>query len=290
MARRRREASSLFSFSFVDILATTIGVLIFIMVLVLLNSSKRVSASGLQDQVDRTAQEARQRQEQAGKLTERAEAERKQKEAYETGTATEGAALLDRRQQEEKRNELRGAARALKSEADALKRQVQALRTQAEQTAKKIEQIKKTPDRVETKRTKVEFRVPKLRGTTKKPYTFECDNGRIYFLATYQGGINTRNYSKTSLGIAVLLKRKNDAIGETLSGALAQNSHFMGQVRGMSTGRHFANLIVRPSGFGVFRGIRKAMWRRGYDINWRAYSAGESLIVGTGGGGGHQVQ
>jgi len=282
MPRRRQSETSLFNFSFVDILATTIGVIIFILVLVLINAADRLSPDKLQRTLRETEEASEENRRRAKELRDRAAAERRRLE--ESKTSPERRQLAEKAVEGERKKKER-----LDSEQKELKDRAGKLERELDNLQKELEQFAKSAKEVDRSRSKVEFRVPRLRTTSKEPYTFECDGGRIYFLATFRGGINEKNYNVQSLGFAAIITRKSGAKGDRKDAVGDRDSLFMKAVRRMKKAGHFGNFVVRPDGFDVFRAARKLLWDRGFDVNWAPLGEKEKIIAG-GGGGSHSVQ
>lgn len=285
MARTRREPVSLFNFSFVDILATTIGVIIFIMVMVILNATDRISADHLKEQVDQLQEQVKERQkalQEWSRQTADDIASRKRYQQITQSKADEAAKGL--RKLKERQKALEAEARTLDTRAETLRGEVSEMKKHASDAAADLRK------RSRRKRVEVNFRVPRLRSTRKKPVVFECDRDKIY-LMVFNYKLNERNYSATALWNAALIKRKSRALGETPSRAMMPRSRFRSTLRRASRNTYFINFIVRDNAFGSFRKLRDYVWKKGYDYNWRAHKATASLIAGTGGGGGgEQVQ
>jgi len=270
VARVRRESVSIFNFSFVDILATTIGVLIFVMVMVLLNATGRISAEGLKAQVEHLRGQAREHQGAVKEWDKKAKEEEARRRGYQAAATTAAAAAqaADKHLKYQKRQaqKLAGEARQLGQKAAALRGTVAALKDRARRLANQ-------------NREEVPFRIPRQRATTKRPVYFECAGGRVYLLA-FGGRLEDKNYSAKSLLDATLITRKKSAVGETIAGARGRGSSFVATLNRASKRTHFAHFIVREDSFDLFRQLRGLLWERRYEYNWQAFRADENIISG----------
>jgi hypothetical protein len=129
-----------------------------------------------------------------------------------------------------------------------------------------------------------------LRETDKTAVAFECADNKVYLFGEKQR-LNEDDYSASALvpGVA-LVSRKARAHGETLQEALQVNSRFQRALSRNPAQRYYAAFIVRANSYAVYRQLRDAMWKRGYDVNWEARGNDESILIGGGGGGRSHVQ
>ena len=285
MARARAEELTLFNFSFVDILATTIGVIVFIMVMVLINVTNRVSADEIVEQFEeiqaQIAKHLAAVDDSAKKLGEDEAARRKRNEAV---TAAEGQIQKLKKQlgyERIKKQTLLAAQQQERRKAATLKATKRALEGRAAHLAEQIAQRKKKP------REEVAFRVPRERRTTKQALVFECVGGRAYLV--FDGKFNTTNYNVKDQRASWIINRKAQARGELPAAARRQGSAFVKALNRANRRTHFVLFIVRPDSFEALRELRKLLWARGYDYNWQALSARVTHLVISKTGGGAKV-
>jgi len=278
--RGGKEPVSLFNFSFVDILATTIGVIVFIMVLVLLNVATATVPEGTQKKLDDAQQKAKDLQQQADEWEQKADRQRAENLEKQGDEALKAARrdLLDKRQGQK---DLRRKVGEALDGTNALEQEVAKVRGEAEQLANAKPK--------EPKRAEVEFRIPLLKKTEKLPVLFECDGGKVYHMA-FEGDLNEGNYSGMNLGQAVIVSRDDGATGDTIKAASGRNSEFMRTLKRMDKRKHFAQFFVRPDSYELYRDLRSYMWRKGYETNWRAYGKDEQFVFGVGAPTGGAVQ
>lgn len=282
MARSRDIA--IFNFSFLDIMATTIGVMIFIMVMVFISVSPEQALEALEQRIDearpqaadaeRKAQEAAQRAErQQGQAQKQRERVRQMERSSETFTA--------RRRDDNKK--LRAKINALeqklaKAESDAAKA--------AERTEALKNQIKQSRQGARQEATNVEFRVPLERETTKRSTYFECDGAEVYLLSLKQS--LSDNYTAKPLnvggGSVALITRKGSAKGESLRVAMRSRSSFRRTLARLDSGKDCVQFLVRPDSFSAFRGLRKRLWAKGIDVNWFPLKQDQLIMSASGSG------
>ena len=269
MARARAEELTLFNFSFVDILATTIGVIVFIMVMVLLNVTNRVSADELIEQFKKIqAQIAKHLaavDDSATKLGEDEAARRKHNDALRAAEGQIQKLEEQRGYERIKKQTLLAAQQQERRDAATRKATKRGLERRLPYLAEQIEQRKKKH------REEVQFRVPRERRTTKQALVFECAGGRAYL--TFDGKFNTANYNVKDQRASWVISRKAQAHGEPPAAARRQGSAFMKALNRANRRAHFVLLIVRPDSFEALRELRKLLWARGYDYNWKPLSA-----------------
>jgi len=288
MARLRREGTTLFSFSFVDILATTIGVVIFIMVMALLNISDAISSDEIEDRVAEMEKAVEESRATAEEWRKKARVARKEQEEYEAAAraadqeiAALRAARANARRARERRRGLLNRIEELKRRATTLAEEIKGIREQAGRLARVVEEGAK-------RRTEVAYRVPRARRTTKKPVLFECVGGRVYLMAfeqrLYEGNYR---FSRILIGrgaYASVVTRRASARGESLARALSGSSRFMRTFRRTNPRTHFVDFVVRDDSFELFRGLRDAVVRKGYRYNWTPLKKDTKIVAGPGGG------
>ena len=256
-------------------MATTVGVIIFIMVLALIDASSRVSPDEIKARAERIAAEIDDVTRQEADWNDRTQAELDRAEGYAGDVRTREKAAADAlNQNEEDQQRLRGVLRGMDQKIGEL---AQAL----DDLEKAVASIEAQPPVPEEGTKIVKFRVPRLRPTKKEAIVFECYEGKIYVLAA-DGRLNEANYSLHGIGNVGVVSRREDARGETFEEALRKGSRFRRAFGHMKRSTHYADFLVRADSFEAFRRVREALWGRGCDINWRAFAMDETFMVGSG--------
>ena len=278
MPRRRSRNVAVFNFSFVDILATTVGVIIFIMTMVLLNATDRISADGIKEQVPQHQAQSTEQRRIAKRFARLAAKERQTALRYAQPTGTDANAAQQRLESERK------GKQRLVNEQRRLGREQAALRAATATATKRVAQLTaQARQHPSHKRQEVMFRIPREHPTTKAPIVFECTGGRVYMLAL-AGRLHTRNYTAEALGNKRRITRKPNAAGEPTVRAQRPNSQFFAAMKAAPSTTHYVLLLVRPDSFTTFRRLRAALRQRGYHYNWQAMDTREDIIVGGHGG------
>jgi hypothetical protein len=279
--RRAKEQQELFNFSFVDILATTIGVLIFIMVMVILNSANRVTADDVKDKTQQTAQENEGLKEKLGKIKNAIKDERKTggklTKAMSEGIAS--FAVIDRNVQEKQKEKLTGQKKDIEKRIKELEGVAAAKQGELDAVRADTARPKVPP------REPIVFRVPEERETDKEPIAFECDGDNVYIMVS-QGNFNKRNYTANNFGPLLMITRNENAIGESFKQASRADSEFRKTLDSCDKNKHYALFIVRQNGFSLFRKVREILWAQGWESTWEAMKDGAPIVVPTSGGGG----
>lgn len=278
MPIRRRAPVGIFNFSFVDILATTIGVIIFIMVLALLNSSARFSVDKLKAAFDRAQEEMSRQEREVASLGERIRQEAATREALRRGAEE---ATKDLKAQEIKGEELRNERSMLLAKKEELSGRLEREEGRRKEVEGLLAQV------VPPAREEVPFRLPLERETTKKPVLFECDGDRVY-LTVLKFELNKDDYGIQPIPMAgaAFVTRHRDARGEAIDDAINDRSRFRGTLRQAWWNECYLVFLVRSDSFKSFRRLRQFVWDMGYDVNWEPMEKGAPMVFGTSGGGG----
>jgi hypothetical protein len=279
--RRKRQETDLFNFSFVDILATTVGVLIFIMVLVILNSTDRVPSDAPKKDAEDAAAEAAALTAKIDGLKGKTDELNNSTAAYQA-TANAADTLAGQLAGQQATNTSLTASNAtLTGQRDALGAEVRGLLDDVMQL---VDTNEAANNAAAANRRTIPFRIPEQRATTKTPVIFECENGQVFHLA-FEGVLNDNAYNIQDLLGTQLITRKPGASGETFAQAKGKSSAFRQVFAKMDKNRNFVQFFVRPDGFDLFLKLRETLWNAGYEINWHAFDKGESILGGGGGGG-----
>jgi hypothetical protein len=287
MARRRRAELSIFNFAFIDILATTIGVIMFIMVTAMLSSSARISGADLNKQSDRAHDDL------IAALPEASLATRDLAGARVIGEAA-------REMLEKARHEVSGCAGELEELSGQLAKvegktmelidRKNAGRAALGKLEEQVAENELALAKQKPQKEKVDFRLPVERETKKKPIFFECDDGKVFYLGC-DGEVDESAYSVTGLGGFGILQRLDTAKGETFDAAQKQGSLFRKAFTERPKKDFYVHFLVRSDSFGIYRKLRQGLWEGGFELNWEVFDAeGTSYIVGGGGGEGGKVQ
>lgn len=276
--RTKRQDPDIFSFSFVDILATTIGVLVFIMVLALLDVARRVSPDQFR---------------QAAMRSERVAVEKQQERQRWREKTREILPLVKRYEEAVRQNGLAPAGddlKRLRRESTRLREQNARLEDQRRELQRQIQDdadgMTRLAHQAEEERTWVRapFRVPEERETQKRPVAFECGGRKVYFMGI-AGELDSAAYTRRGIAGFAFAERTHKARGESSEEAGKTASRFSYVLSRMNPDEHYGLFFVREDSFRLFRDLRRRMWERGLDTNWQPLTKRQKILLGEGKGG-----
>ncbi len=262
----------MFNFSFVDILATTIGVLIFIMVLVIINSVNRVTTD---DVTQQTQQDEDKIGELRSKLMKLLAAIKQIEAQLGNDQNVKTSPKLDFNAEKKKYDELKKQKDELKKKVADLSAALQKYLNRFAQKEQEFQNVQNLPG---IKKTKVIFRVPEERRTTKKPILFECADNRIHFLAG-GGNFNKKTYTVTSSPQLLIISRKKRAKGFSYRQIMSPRSNFTASINKFSPKNYYAIFLVRPDSYKFYRKIRSLFWNRHWDCIWEGQLPGKTFLI-----------
>jgi hypothetical protein len=285
-----RRQVDLFNFSFLDILACVIGLLIFILTIVVVSGGGSKTAQGayavaaadheLQDQrfVAHLASERRAKLEElldqrASDAVDPVGAARSVQGETELlrNQAKQLVAARARGQQDlaAMQQELQNVERAAAVSAAA----VGAL-TESQQLDAQTEEFKSKADRIRQQNVKTEtvtYYIPRMRETQRFPVWLEIAGDRLWSL-------KSPSYTQIPLpDRAVMYRRLPDAEGirvgkdDTVLSSEATAS--------FDPGTTVLSVVVRPDGYVAFRTLREQAREKGYAINWIPLTADEPIVL-----------
>jgi hypothetical protein len=271
---------SIFNFAFLDIVAATIGVLLFVMALGLINSTGSIVTRGLDAELSNTVTQTQAALANSSQWANAAAALSSAITNILTGGSLVTTALTNALEQQLILSQQLASAQAACSNTVLT---VTILSNQI--TAAERRPVE------EPRRTTISYRVPRLRETDKESIDFECDHGRVYLFAE-KNRLNEDDYNKEIIGIAsggghivASVTRRPAARGETYDEATRANSAFQRILARNPAQRYYVSFKVRSNSYPFYRRLRDALWSRGYEVNWRAYENDERINIGIGGTG-----
>lgn len=262
--RARDSQIGFFHFSFLDILACTVGVLIFMIAIIVLHtlgmsappplrkelSKLRAAVSALQKQISQKEAEL---------------AERKRR----VDAISKFAWLL--RSYDEKSAE---KAR-IEAQLAELERRTRVLEQKIKQDRQLLMRLQaQTAEKPKIRQKSIRISTPVERRSSKRPVYFECDGGRVN---PFFGRYIRKYYSVTQVGQRALVARRR--AGETLAEARDSASDWAAELARLDPSKQYVAFIVRPSGFEIFLKLRSVLRRRGIDVGWEPVEAGVSVVV-----------
>lgn len=286
----RRRDVDLFNFSFLDILACVIGLLIFILTIVV------VSGGG-----SKTAQAARD-------VT--AADRRLQDEQFAAKLASERRATLETMLNRRASDALdpAGAARTVKSETELLHHEADAMSAAKLRAEQDLAAMRTEVDKIEhaagidpavvaaeaesqqltaeserlhaqaaqihqgkVKDTDIAYYVPHLRETDRFPVWLEVVGNRVW-------SVQSDGYLQIpQLDGGVQFRRRASAVGIRVGDGT--NPFAFDLLTRLDPGSVVLSIAVRPDGFAAFRQLREQAWKRGYSVNWIPLGQEEPLVL-----------
>jgi len=249
-----------FHFSFLDILACTVGVLVFMIAVIIMHTlgmtapaPLRTELSGLNLDVSKLNAELE---------TLRAEAGRNQ----QAREAVENIEKLKRRLSQQK--ELEQSVAKFAAQLDSLK---------LDQERHEDELIRLralVPSDFRISRHEIELGTPVQRVSDKRALYFECENERVNpFFGRY-----VRKYyvTKTVGENSIVIRRRP---GETFEETKAESSDWQAEINRIEPQKEYVAFIVRPSGFEIYLKLRRILTKKGIDEAWEPLETGTINMV-----------
>lgn len=290
LSTRRRQVD-LFNFSFLDILACVIGLLIFILTVVVISGG----GPSLARKQYRLAS-AEHRLHDAQVAAQLAGERRARTEALLHGRAMEALAP------QAAAESIRAQTSVLKAEADSLRLAISGLRTRRSSTDAeidrlsaqraidtKIAELDRRTHRIEEQasntmreaqkiheskvtRKEVQYHIPHLRPTQRRPLFVEVSGDRMWCLAS-------ADYEQTHLNLlSTRYDRRQNALGVevfAVTAGLVQPQ----PIAASAPEGVVITIAVRPDGFAAFRHLRQWAWSKGFSVNWVLLETDEPIVL-----------
>jgi type II secretory pathway pseudopilin PulG len=280
-SRRSREVD-LFNFSFLDILACVIGLLIFILSIVVVSgggSRSRQTAGRLanaEHQLQR-AQEAAQRQAERRQVAELTLKE--QSKDFADPKAAAAAVRADIGLLEDETAHLDAATLSEQNKTESLSRALQAmgqtpvidpaasaiqdeLRRLDEETADLRNRAADERRKAQANVRQVQFYVPHLREVNRRTVWVEISGDRIYCLFS-------DDYREVPLGEeSTTFIRRAGATGTLVSDMVVGKADTPFLLLSASPDDTVLEVALHPDGYEAFRALRKWAWDKGFSVNW----------------------
>ncbi len=290
LSKRRRQVD-LFNFSFLDILACVIGLLIFILTVTVISGGGSSSArksnqlAGAEHRLHdaqvaaRLAGERRARTEALlqGRATEAlapqaaADSIRAQTRAFqeEAGSLTRAiSGLSTRRTSIEAEVSRLYAQHVIDTRIADLDRRTILLEGQTTKTAREAQKIQES----KTVRKEVQYHIPHLRPTQRRPVFVEVSGDRMWRLAS-------ADYEQTRANLlSTRYDRRPDARGFAVS-AVTDGLVRPQLIVASAPEDTVITVAVRPDGFAAFRDLRQWAWSKGFSVNWVLLESDEPIVL-----------
>jgi hypothetical protein len=289
----------IFNFSFLDILACVIGLLIFILTVVVISgginsAARKTGPNSAVHDLEVKTRTARQFADAAA--SHRREAE--QRLSQMAGDIDSSPTPLDAPGRvvalSAEVNQLQHILADYQQEKDQLKQKLTDLDS-ALYARNRLATLQQETDRLEkttadmqartkdvaaaaAKAQSISYYVPRLRPTDKMQSWLEISNGRVWRL-------NSDDYLRIKSGMRLSYTRSALAAGTTVESILKVKTLPMEDGREkLPANQVVITCIVRPDAYEDFRRLRDLAWSKGYSVHWIPFDKDEEIILTLGGG------
>ena len=281
--RSQRREIELFNFSFLDILACVIGLLIFVLTIVVISgggSEKAQRASDVSDaehQLERTSTEAQMSEDRLHRdeqlLNERshiledpqgaADLLRDQIRAIqaETSEFDRASATADNRTASltATLNTI-GASPEIDASSEQIRREIDSLN---KRTAATLVEAEKQKEKASANVTHVQYYVPHIREVARKTLWVEIAEDHLWCLDSDD------DYERDPIDEnSIKFTRRNDAPGKSVSAIVKSDNAIPAEISGADPENTVIEVALRPNGYVAFRAFRDWAWGKGFSVNW----------------------
>lgn len=261
MARSSRSSDvGFFSFSFLDILACTVGVLVFMIAIIILHTlgmsaplPLRTELSGLSFDLSKLNRELQ-------KIRDEADERRRARETIERLEQLKEDLLL-RKELEEYVAEFAARLKVLERDEPLERDELKRLRALV-------------PGDFTIRKREVKLTTPVQKASEKRALYFECEDGKVNpFFGRY-----VRKYYVTQGvgGSSIVIRRRP---GESLEQIGEEASDWRAEIGGIDPKKEYVAFVVRPSGFDIFMQLRNMLGGKGIEVAWEPLDAGAINMV-----------
>lgn len=254
--KSQRKPVEIFSFSFLDVIACGVGVILFITILAISQTVKQGDPE-LLEQLEASQATA----ETLDRMADEVAANIEKQKAMQAATG----ALA----------ELRTQVAALQSKA-TLATQYEQLRQQYEVAKAALEQMNNLAQVMPT-------RSPVARSTNKRPMAFLSfmGNGIVRTAHRIAGEFKSDDYTIKDVGEDIMLTAKGD--GQSVSSIMTPRGTLGNVLARLSQSEHYVECYVEPDGFEDFIKLRTTLQGAGWDVGFMFQDDASKLVYGPGG-------
>jgi hypothetical protein len=291
--RAARRHVEIFNFSFLDILACVIGLLIFILTIVVISGGIGATSASRDQTAALTASEHELQQ--ARTRGEIAQRRRRNAESLLRTTSSDVSDVTLARETVEAqirqftaeqaeihaanndvaagiastRRQLEGtpADPSLVERIDQMTAETAALDADTARIDKKLAGMDAAPL---VARKEVSFEIPRVRSSSKTPIFIEVQGQRMWF-------VHSDDYDQAPDPPGTVYTRRQRAPGMLISALVANKQPVPAAIAGLPLDGVVLTFVVRPDGYDAFREIREWAWKKGYSVHWIPLSS-ESKI------------
>ncbi len=249
-----------FSFSFLDILACTVGVLVFMIAIIILHTLGMSAPLPLRTQLSGLSFDLSKLDKELGKRKEEADEKRQARETIERlEKLTEDLSL--RKELEDYVTEFSARLKRLEKEELQEQDELESLRALV-------------PGDFTIRKRELKVGTPVQKASEKRALYFECEDDKVNpFFGRY-----VRKYyvTKGVGGSSIVIRRRP---GETLEQIGDKSSDWRAEIEGIDPTKEYVAFVVRPSGFDIFMQLRKMLSGKGIEVAWEPLETGAINMV-----------
>lgn len=261
MARSSRSSDiGFFHFSFLDILACTVGVLVFMIAIIILHTLGMSAPLPLRTELSSLSLDLSKLNKELQELRNEADLKHRMRETIERLKKLKEDLSLKKELEEylvEFTARLKGLETAEQSQRDELKK-LRAL----------------VPGDFTIKRRELKLSTPVQKASEKRALYFECEEDKVNpFFGRY-----VRKYyvTKGVGGSSIVIRRRP---GETLEQIGDKSSDWRAEIEDIDPKKEYVAFVVRPSGFDIFMRLRKMLSGKGIEVAWEPLETGAINMV-----------
>jgi hypothetical protein len=275
---RRKRDVDIFNFSFLDILACVIGLLIFVLTIVVVSGNgSSATAAAKMDAADHQFQAAKSAAELAAEQRQRIENVMAQHARDVTDASQDSAVVRSQiARLNDERAELVADSASAQIKLGALEDQLTRshgsfLNPQSQDMTAEASRLKREIAAVEQKVAdanhqaaprEVSYYLPHVRETDRSTLWVEVSGDRVW-------AVKSDDYDPTPIdGDSVRFDRRPDAGGASISSFATGGVATPDCLASARADETVIEAVVRPSGFEGFRKLRQWAWSKGFAVNW----------------------
>ena len=256
MARSSRSSEvGFFSFSFLDILACTVGVLVFMIAIIVVHTLGMSVPPPLRKELSGLSLDL-------SKLNK--ELENKRGEADQKRRASE---TVERSEKLKQDLSLRKELEAFIAELAARRERLETEEPEEQDELKRLRAL--VPFDFTIKKREIKLVTPVQKASKKRALYFECVEDKVN---PFFGRYVRKYYVTKAVGESSVVVRRRP--GETLEQTSEKSSDWRAEIEGMDPKMEYVAFIVRPSGFDIFMQLRKLLSERGIEVAWEPLETG----------------
>jgi len=249
-----------FSFSFLDILACTVGVLVFMIAIIILHTLGMSAPLPLRKELSGLSLDLSKLNKELLKLRDEADEKRRARETVE-------------RLERQKRDlSLRKELEEYVAEFSALLKKLEADELQEQDELERLRAL--VPGDFTIRKHELKLATPVQKASEKRALYFECEDDKVN---PFFGRYVRKYYVTKGVGTSSIVIRRRP--GESLEQTREESSDWRAEIEGIDPTKDYVAFVVRPSGFDIFMQLRKLLGGKGIEVAWEPLETGAINMV-----------